>query len=163
MQTIFFVFGCYLKKKLKIFLKNVFRQKRRIKKSLHSWIGPFHWHPIRWYLQFVGRSSHSPFSWCSSDLLGYSFPQYYTIQNNLILVYNYWIISYIQYFFTYNVCVPRAQDKFYLIFFVRIFGLKFFCVSAWFCNELFAPWWRFDLIITSLSKLPLEYTYFGLI
>lgn len=42
---------------------------------LHSWIGPFHGQPMRWYLQLVGRSSQSCFSWCSSDLLGYSLAQ----------------------------------------------------------------------------------------
>lgn len=40
-----------------------------------SCTGPFHWQPMRWYLQSIGRSSHWLRSWCSSDLLGNSFPQ----------------------------------------------------------------------------------------
>lgn len=42
-----------------------------------SWFGPFHWQPILWYLQCVGRSRQSYASWRSRDLYGNSTQQYW--------------------------------------------------------------------------------------
>lgn len=68
--------GHKMKKKIVAFVLMSIRNEFNLNCAhLPSWTGPFHWQPMRWYLQLVGRSSHSFFSCRSSDLLGYSLPQ----------------------------------------------------------------------------------------